>query len=87
MVYDYIKFDGESYCNVYVDKTTAHGVLRFTKEISVNFKLDNKCNEWKFNGAWMIGVSEREWKANEGDDFISEFPDLYDEIIKRLYSK
>lgn len=81
MNYDYIGFDGELYCNVYVDKTTTNGILRFTKEISVTFKLDN---EWKFNGAWMIGVSEREWKVNEGDDFISEFPDLYEEMIEGL---
>ena len=84
MSYDYIEFDGESYCNVFVDKTTTYGILRITKEISVNFKLDKECNEWKFNGAWMISVSDREWKANEGDDFASEFPDLYEEMLKGL---
>lgn len=82
MKYEYIKFEGKRYCNVYVDKTYTNGVLRCSHEINVTFLLED--GEWKFNGAWHIGVEDSEWKADEQESFEQTFPGLLEEMKKGM---
>ncbi len=82
MTYNYITFKGTEYCNVFVDKTTVHGILRFTHEISVTFCAVN--DEWKFHSAWHIGASDQDWRADEEDSFEQTFPGLLSEIRSGL---
>lgn len=82
MKYEYIKFEGKRYCNVYVDNTYTNGVLRCSHEIDVTFVAED--GEWKFNGAWHIGVEDSEWNANEEDSFEQTFPGLLTDMRKGL---
>lgn len=82
MKYDYAKYGDKTYCNVFIDKTQTNGILRFTHEINVTFVLDNE--QWMFDGAWHIGVSDMEWKANEEESFEQTFPGLLTEMKNGL---
>lgn len=66
--------NGKTYVNVFVDKTTNNGVLRFGHEISVSF-LKEKDN-LIFESAWHCGVSEMEWNSSEENLFEETFPGL-----------
>lgn len=82
MVIHYDTYNGKDYCNVYVDKSSSNGLLRFSHEINIEFVKLN--NEWKFNSAWHCGVSEMEWDSTEEDSFEQTFPDLLTEIRKNI---
>lgn len=82
MKYEYIKFEGKRYCNVYVDKTYTNGVLRCSHEINVTFLLED--GEWKFIEAWHIGVEDSEWKADKQESFEQTFPGLLEEMKKGM---
>ncbi len=82
MTYNYTTHRGTEYCNVFVDKTAVHGILRFTHEVSVTFRAVN--DEWEFYSAWHIGVSEQDWRADEENSFEQTFPGLLREIRSGL---
>lgn len=83
MKYDYVTSkNGTRYCNVFVDKTSSHGILRCSHEINVTFILKN--NKWVFDSAWHIGVSDMEWDSSEEDSFEDTFPGLLEEMKKGL---
>lgn len=82
MEYDYIEDEGTLYCNVSIDKSRTVGILRFSHEISVTFaKIDG---EWKFDGAWHIGVEDCEWNSSEEESFEETFPGLLAEMKEGL---
>lgn len=80
---NYYVFGGKQYCNVYVDKSTSNGIIRFSHEIDIVFVKVN--DEWKFDGAWHCGVSEMEWDKSEEDSFEQTFPGLLSEIKKEIW--
>lgn len=69
-----INCKGKEYINVFVDKSTSNGLLRFGHEISVNFV--KRENELIFDSAWHCGVSEMEWDSTEENSFEETFPGL-----------
>ena len=77
MNFDYEYLD--NICNVFVDKTQTHGLLRFGHEINVSLVKEN--GKWKFDSAWHIGISDMEWNADEEENFNQTFPGLLAEMM------
>lgn len=82
---EFIKFDGKRYCNVDADLGRSVGILHFGHEISVTFVKDG--DDWKFDGAWHVGVYEATWNSNEEDNFEQSFPGLLGEMRKEIHEK
>ena len=82
MKYEYAKYGDKTYCNVFIDKTQMHGIIRCTHEINVTFVLDD--GQWKFDGAWHIGISDLEWRADEQESFEQTFPNLLEEMLEGI---
>ena len=82
MNYSYYEKDGKQNCEVFADKSSANGLLRFTHEITVWFVKEN--DEWKYNGAWHIGVSEVSYDKDDPTLFEIDNPGLLKEIMKGL---
>lgn len=77
-----INCKGKEYINVFVDKSTSNGLLRFGHEISVNFV--KRENELIFDSAWHCGVSEMSWDSSEESSFEETFPGLLEEMRKEI---
>lgn len=71
---EHITDDNKEYINIYVNKSTNHGLLHFSHEISVTFVKDN--DNLVFDSAWHCGVSEMTWDASEEESFENTFPGL-----------
>ena len=74
MKIEHITDDNTQYINVYVNKSTGHGLLHFSHEISVTFIKNN--DNLIFDSAWHCGVSEMTWDASEEESFEATFPGL-----------
>lgn len=68
-----------------LDKTRRNGILRFTHEITVYFKLDPSQNKYYFLGAsalnpdgWIV------YDINELDMFNNDYPGVLEEARKEL---
>lgn len=82
MKINYINNKGKECINVFVDKSTSNGLLRFGHEISVTFL--KKKDELIFDSAWHVGVSEMSWDSSEEDSFEEMFPGLLHEIRSEI---
>lgn len=82
MKINHVKDKGKEYINVFVDKSTSNGLLRFGHEISVTFLKEK--DKLIFDSAWHIGVSEIEWNSSEEDSFEEMFPGLLHEIRSEI---
>ena len=84
MKINYVNDKGKEYINVFVDKSTSNGLLRFGHEVSVTFLKEK--DKLIFDSAWHIGVSEIEWNSSEESSFEETFPgllsDMRNEIMK-----
>lgn len=76
------KNKGKEYINVFVDKSTSNGLLRFGHEISVTFLKEK--DKLIFDSAWHCGVSEMSWNSSEEDSFEEVFPGLLEEMRKEI---
>lgn len=85
MKIEHIQYKDKEYINVFVDKSTSNGLLRFGHEISVTF-LKGK-DKLIFESAWHIGVSEMKWNSSEEDSFEEMFPKLLEEMRKEIMKK
>ena len=82
MKINYINNKDKEYINVFVDKSTSNGLLRFGHEISVTFlKMKDKLI---FDSAWHVGVSEMSWDSSEEDSFEEMFPGLLEEMRREI---
>lgn len=72
----------ENYVYVSVDKSTRHGILHFSHEISVTFRREKE--KLIFDSAWHIGVSDMDYKSDEEEMFEETFPGLLDEMRKEI---
>lgn len=82
MKIEHIQYKGKDCINVFVDKSTSNGLLRFGHEISVNFSKEK--DKLIFESAWYIGVSEMSWDSSEEDSFEETFPGLLEEMRKEI---
>ena len=78
MKIEYIQHKGKECINVFVDKSTSNGLLRFGHEISATFLKEK--DKLIFESAWHIGVSEMSWDSSEEDSFEETFPGLLEEM-------
>ena len=78
MKINYVNDKGKEYINVFVDKSTSNGLLRFGHEISVTFLKEK--DKLIFDSAWQVGVSEMSWDSSEEDLFKETFPGLLEEM-------
>lgn len=82
MKINHVNDKGKEYINVFVDKSTSNGLLRFGHEISVTFlKMKDKLI---FDSAWHVGVSEMSWDSSEEDSFEEMFPGLLEEMRREI---
>ena len=72
----------ENYVYVSVDKSTRHGILHFSHEISVTFRREKE--KLIFDSACHIGVSDMDYKSDEEEMFEETFPGLLDEMRKEI---
>lgn len=77
-----INCKGKEYINVFVDKSTSNGLLRFGHEISVNFVKEK--NKLIFESAWHCGVSEMSWDSSEESSFEETFPGLLAKMRSKI---
>ena len=77
-----ITHDGKNYINVFTDKSTSNGVLRFSHEISVTFIKEK--DKLIFDSAWHCGVSDMDWRSNEENSFEETFPGLLSEMRNEI---
>ena len=84
MKINHVNDKGKEYINVFVDKSTSNGLLRFGHEISVTFLKEK--DKLIFDSAWHVGVDEMSWDSSEEDSFEEMFPgllsDMRNEIMK-----
>lgn len=78
MKIEHINNKGKEYINVFVDKSTSNGLLRFGHEISVNFLKER--DKLIFESAWHCGVCEMEWDSSDESSFDETFPGLLNEM-------
>lgn len=78
MKIEHIQYKGKEYIDVFVDKSTSNGLLRFGHEISVIFLKEK--DKLIFDSAWHVGVSEMSWNSSEEDSFEETFPGLLEEM-------
>ena len=79
MQVEHTMYNGNHYVNVYIDRSSSNGLLRFGHEISVNF-LKRKDGYLSFKSAWHIGVSDISFNSREEEAFEQTFPGLLAEI-------
>ena len=82
MKIEHIQYKGKECINVFADKSTSNGLLRFGHEISVNFSKEKE--KLIFESAWHVGVSEMSWDSSEEDSFEETFPGLLHEIRSEI---
>lgn len=82
MKIEYIQYKGKECINVFVDKSTSNGLLRFGHEISVNFSKEK--DKLIFESAWHCGVSEMSWNSSEENSFDKMFPGLLNEMRHQI---
>lgn len=73
---------GKEYINVFVDKSSSNGLLRFGHEISVTFLKEK--DKLIFESAWHVGVSEMSWDSSEENSFEEMFPGLLEEMRSEI---
>lgn len=78
----HINNNGKEYINVFADKSTSNGLLRFGHEISVNFLKEK--DELIFESAWHCGISEMEWDSSDESSFEETFPGLLNEMRSEI---
>lgn len=72
----------KEYINVFADKSTSNGLLKFGHEILVTFVKEK--NNLMFKSAWHCGVSEMEWDESEENSVNETFPDLLTEVKREI---
>ena len=77
-----IQYKGRECVNVFADKSTSNGLLRFGHEISVNFIKEK--DKLIFDSAWHCGVSEISWNSSEENSFDEMFPGLLNEMRHQI---
>lgn len=82
MVIEHVNYNGKEHINVFVDKSSSNGLLRFGHEISVTFLKEE--DELVFHSAGHCGVSEMSWDSSEETSFEETFPGLLEEIRKEI---
>lgn len=86
MKIEHIQYKGKEYIDVFVDKSTSNGLLRFGHEITVTFLKEK--DKLIFDSAWHVGVSEMSWDSSEEDSFEETFPGLLEtmknEVMKQI---
>lgn len=86
MKINHVNDKGKEYIDVFVDKSTSNGLLRFGHEISVTFLKEK--DKLIFDSAWHVGVSEMSWDSSEEDSFEETFPGLLEamknEVMKMM---
>ena len=82
---EFVEFDGKRYCNVDADLGRSIGILHFGHEISVTFVKDG--DDWKFDGAWHVGVYEGTWGPGDEEDFELSWPGLLGKMRSEIARK
>ena len=82
MKINYVNDKSKEYINVFVDKSTSNGLLRFGHEVSVTFLKEK--DKLIFDSAWHCGVSEMSWNSSEEDSFEETFPGLLEEMRSEI---
>lgn len=82
MKIEHIQYKGKECINVFIDKSTNNGLLRFGHEISVNFSKEK--DKLIFESAWHCGVSEMSWDSSEENSFDEMFPGLLNEMRHQI---
>lgn len=82
MKIEHIQYKGRECVNVFADKSTSNGLLRFGHEISVNFSKEK--DKLIFESAWHCGVSEMSWNSSEENSFDEMFPGLLNEMRHQI---
>ena len=78
MKIEHIQYKGKECINVFVDKSTSNGLLRFGHEISVNFSKEKE--KLIFESAWHVVFREVSWDSSEGDSLEETVPGLLEEM-------
>ncbi len=82
MKINHVNDKGKEYIDVFVDKSTSNGLLRFGHEISVTFLKEK--DKLMFDSAWHVGVDEMSWDSSEEDSFEEMFPGLLEEMRREI---